>query len=173
MSSFSHQSFPLTSSANWFFSSHKTFLSGNLVKIALKYCSNWTLDCLRIKSHWIRCVDLLVPANYLVTKADLVPFLSARKTTTAESAPQFDLSQLQRLHTILDLVILLQTYLSPSQECLREIVHQALQELASFQPDVRKRKAKDFEFNIQIGHVKEKMERWEEEDRQTFIYTAR
>ena len=106
-----------------------------------------------------RFISLL--ASYLASKADLSPFLAP---DSASAGLEDNLSQLHKLHVLLDLVILLQTYLSPSQECLREIVHQALQELSRSRQDlpdleISKGGGKNIEFKIQIGHVKEKMEK--------------
>ncbi len=58
------------------------------------------------------------------------------------------LSSLKQLHKVLELAILLQTYLSLGQDCLRGIVQQSLN---------RGFDSKDFSFEMQSAAVKDQL----------------
>ena len=62
-------------------------------------------------------------SSYFAGKDELSPFLSS------QASVEESLSRLGRLHYALELVVLLQTYLSPGQECLKGVVRQALKEV--------------------------------------------
>ena len=87
-------------------------------------------------------------ARYLASKDDLMPLL--RPFESREET----LSRLWHLHLVTDLAFLLQTYLSPSQECLKDVVRRAL---ASFDPEQAADAVQEprlFQIDIQSSHVR-------------------
>lgn len=64
-------------------------------------------------------------AGYLATREDLEPFIAMDMEANGEKK----LRNLYALHLVLELVVLLQTYLSPSHDCLRILVQKCLRDL--------------------------------------------
>ncbi len=96
------------------------------------------------------CDDSCSSANYLTTKDDLSPFLSSDVSGNASA-----FESIFKLHFVLDLVILLQTYLSPDKDCLRSIVQKALKELKT--SSIENQNCKEFLFNIPMAYVREQL----------------
>lgn len=64
-------------------------------------------------------------SGYLATREDLEPFIAMDMEANGEKK----LRNLYALHLVLELVVLLQTYLSPSHDCLRILVQKCLRDL--------------------------------------------
>ena len=65
--------------------------------------------------------------------------------------------RLEKLHCIQEIISLCQTFFSPSLDCHRIVIHQALQTLTKWTKLVEKPK---FIFNITGSHVKDKIARY-------------
>lgn len=65
--------------------------------------------------------------------------------------------KLTKLHLVLELVVLVQTFLSPNQEFLRKIALQAVQILKQREASAKAFSGEEFEFDVHISDVKDRL----------------